>query len=241
LEFAAFAPVLAERPDLVILAGDIGLGDQGVTWAKLHFPGTPTVVTLGNHEAYGDLLKLVLAECRQAADPPALHFLENDVVILPIKGRAVRILGTCLWTDFRLLGAERQWASMQLAERLVADYKLIDHHGRRLRAADTLAFHEAAVAWLERALSTPHDGPTIMVSHHAPSARSVPPMFRASLLSPAFNSDLEPLILRHQPELWVHGHTHWSTDHAIGRTRIYSNQRGYPGQDCGFTLGCVTL
>lgn len=240
LEFAPFEPVLDERPDLVILAGDIGLGAEGLLWAKTRFPGIPVVMILGNHEPYGDILKLTLADCRAEAGP-GLHFLENDAVTLPLKGRMVRILGTCLWTDFKLLGADRQLQSMQLAERIVADYQLIDHRGRRLRAADTLGFHEAAIAWLEQTLSIPHDGPTVVITHHAPSARSIPPMFKASLLSPAFNSDLEPLILKHQPDLWIHGHTHWSTDYRIGRTRVYSNQRGYPGQQCGFTLGCITL
>lgn len=240
LEFAPFDPVLDARPDLVILAGDIGMGAEGMHWARLRFPGIPTVVIIGNHEPYGDILKLAIAECREAAGPD-LHFLENDAVILPLKGRSVRVLGTCLWTDFQLLGAERQWETMRLAERLMADYRLIDHRGRRLRAADTLEFHQAAIAWLECSLAIPHDGPTVVVTHHAPSIRSVPPMFRASLLSPAFNSDLEPLIRRYQPALWIHGHTHWSTDYPVGRTRVYSNQRGYPGQDCGFTMGCITL
>ena len=46
---------------------------------------------------------------------------------------------------------------------------------------------------------------------------------------PAFNSlDMIPLIEKHQPALWVYGHTHECDDHAIGRTRIISNQLGYP-------------
>jgi hypothetical protein len=33
----------------------------------------------------------------------------------------------------------------------------------------------------------------------------------------------------HQPALWVYGHTHECDDRTIGRTRIISNQLGYPG------------
>jgi Icc-related predicted phosphoesterase len=113
--------------------------------------------------------------------------------------------------------------------------------GTRLLPSDTLAFHEAAVAWLDRTLAEPHNGPTVVVTHHAPSPRSVPHFYRGSLLSPAFNSNLEPLIRRYQPELWVHGHTHWSVDYAIGRTRLYSNQKGYPGEATGFSLECIAL
>jgi len=32
--------------------------------------------------------------------------------------------------------------------------------------------------------------------------------------------------------LWVHGHTHYSVDYAVGPTRVVSNQRGYKdGED----------
>jgi hypothetical protein len=29
---------------------------------------------------------------------------------------------------------------------------------------------------------------------------------------------------------WVHGHPHHGVDYQLGKTRIFSNQRGYPGQ-----------
>jgi len=66
-----------------------------------------------------------------------------------------------------------------------------------------------------------------VVSHHSPSPRSVPDRFRDDPLSPAFSSDLESLILRHQPDLWIHGHTHDSFDYTIGRTRVICNPKGY--------------
>jgi Icc-related predicted phosphoesterase len=43
----------------------------------------------------------------------------------------------------------------------------------------------------------------------------------------AFASNLEDLILRHQPELWVHGHIHHVRDYPIGDTRVVCNPRGY--------------
>jgi predicted phosphodiesterase len=242
LEFAHLEPVPDVLPDLVLLAGDIGRGTDAIAWAEHYFPGIPVVFIIGNHEAYRDSLELVLQDCRaQAARTSNIRFLENDEVILPLGGREVRVLGTCLWTDFRLNGANRQYESMLIAQRNLADYRLIRYKDTRLLPSDTLAFHEAAVAWLDRALTEPRGGPTVVLTHHAPSPRSVPPFYRGSLLSPAFNSDLEPMILRHQPELWVHGHTHWSVDYTVGRTRVYSNQRGYPGEAAGFSMTCIIL
>ncbi len=51
----------------------------------------------------------------------------------------------------------------------------------------------------------------------------------------AFNSlDMVEVIERHQPTLWVYGHTHECDDQTIGQTRIISNQLGYPGNSNAF-------
>jgi Icc-related predicted phosphoesterase len=242
LEFAHLEPVPDARPDLVVLAGDIGRGTDAITWAEYYFPDIPVVFVIGNHELYRDSLELLLEDCRSgAATTRNVRFLENEQIVIPLRDRDVRVLGTCLWTDFKLNGANRQAESMLIAQRNLADYRLIEYKGTRLLPSDTCAFHEVAVTWLDRMLAEPHEGPTIVLTHHAPSPGSVPPFYRGSLLSPAFNSDLEPLILRHQPELWIHGHTHWSVDYTVGRTRVYSNQRGYPGEETGFSMRCITL
>jgi Icc-related predicted phosphoesterase len=242
LEFAHLEPTPDVMPDLVLLAGDIGRATDAITWAEYYFSKVPVVFVIGNHEAYRDSLELVLDNCRaSAAKTRNIRFLENDQIVIPLRGRDVRVLGTCLWTDFKLNGDDRQLESMLIAQRNLADYRLIEYKGTRLLPSDTLAFHEIAVAWLDGKLAEPHNGPTVVVTHHAPLARSVPPFYRGSLLSPAFNSNLEPLILHHQPELWVHGHTHWSVDYAVGRTRVYSNQRGYPGETTGFSMNSIAL
>lgn len=200
LEFAHLEPVPDARPDLVVLAGDIGRGTDAITWAEYYFSEIPVVFIIGNHEAYRDSLELVLDDCRaQAARTRNIRFLENDQIILPLRGREVRVLGTCCWTDFKLNGVDRQHESMLIAQRNLADYRLIQYKDTCLLPSDTLAFHEAAVTWLDRTLAEPPKGPTIVVTHHAPSPRSVPPLYRGSLLSPAFNSNLEPMTLRHQP------------------------------------------
>jgi hypothetical protein len=64
---------------------------------------------------------------------------------------------------------------MLIAQRTLADYRLIEYEGTRLLPSDTLAFQETAVAWLDQTLAEPHDGPTVVLTHHAPSPRSIPP------------------------------------------------------------------
>jgi Icc-related predicted phosphoesterase len=81
---------------------------------------------------------------------------------------------------------------------------------------------------------------TIIVTHHAPNAKSIPPDHEGSLLNAAFVSNLDTLVEQSGVPLWIHGHTHHNVDYRIGSTRVLSNQRGYPDQlTPGFDSGMV--
>jgi Icc-related predicted phosphoesterase len=81
----------------------------------------------------------------------------------------------------------------------------------------------------------------MVMTHHAPSFRSVAPQFRDDLLTAAYASARDDLIERFQPALWAHGHTHVSFDYRIGRTRVVCNPRGYVPDEvnAGFDPGLV--
>lgn len=86
-------------------------------------------------------------------------------------------------------------------------------------------------------IATPHDGPTVVVTHHAPSAKSVGVPITAA--DAAFASDLEETVLRHRPSLWVHGHIRWHSDYVFGDTRVSANPRGYQGDEWGEKSGFI--
>lgn len=78
-------------------------------------------------------------------------------------------------------------------------------------------------------LAEPHDGPTVVVAHHAPSARCVPDHLREDRWTVAYASRLDDLIEETQPDAWVYGHVHEAVrPFRIGRTLLVSNPRGYP-------------
>ena len=79
-------------------------------------------------------------------------------------------------------------------------------------------------------LSKP-DEKVIVITHHAPLFECVNPDFSFDLLSAAYSSNLNDLIEREQPDLWVFGHTHVSLDIRHGNTRIISNAKGYGSQN----------
>jgi Icc-related predicted phosphoesterase len=152
---------------------------------------------------------------------------------LSADGTPVRIIAATLWTDFELFGATRQSAVMDDAYHAMNDFRMIQivdglRGGfRLLTPSDLLRLHHESKTYIAGELEKSFDGVTIVMTHHAPSGRSVTEAFADDPLAAAYASDLEALIERTQPQLWVHGHIHTSSDYVIGRTRIVCNPRGY--------------
>jgi predicted phosphodiesterase len=222
-EFADFVPP-EMNAEAVILAGDIGVGVEGVRWAARHYPVRPVVYVPGNHEFYGHDIDLI-AEL-EAAAPENIAVLSDDVLVLG----GVRFLGSTLWTDFKLHGEGEAWFARERARRCMNDFVRITQGGRRFRPEDSVVLHEASRTWLVRQLEQAFDGPTVLVTHHLPALKSIAPRYANDSLNPAFASRLEVLIERYQPALWIHGHTHEACDYELFGTRVVCNPRGYPGE-----------
>lgn len=215
--------------DIVVLAGDIAGGADGVSWARQSFGGRNVLYVPGNHEFYRRVYPNVIQDLREAASDSNVRILERDEVVLD----GVRYLGTTLWTDFSLGGFSRQDAFAAAAKHGMNDFRTIRRAtGELLRPQDVALAHRESVAWLRERLSTPFAGQTVVITHHAPCVMSVDPALRFDLLAPAFASNQEGLILEHAPELWIHGHTHYCCDYYLGSTRVVSNQRGYAFGEC---------
>jgi predicted phosphodiesterase len=235
LEFEDFIPDPVDV-DVVILAGDIGQGDRGIRWARRVFAPTPVLYVMGNHEYYGEAYPKLLVDSQQLSADGPVALLENRTLRLG----DVTFLGATLWTDFRLDG-ERAW-SMDAARASMSDYRHIrvDPAWRLLRPEDTVKLHERSVRWLAAELDRLRGERVVVVTHHAPTRRSIDPRFLGDSLTPAFVSDLEPLVESSGALLWAHGHVHRAFDYRCGATRVVSNPRGYPSErDHGFDPGLV--
>jgi calcineurin-like phosphoesterase family protein len=215
--------------DAVILAGDTDVGSRGAQWAIERFVDTPIFYVAGNHEYFGKKLPKLNGEIDALCAATNLHFLRDGEAVLG----DVRFLGCTLWTDFRIHGAERQQVAAYSAQNDMTDYRRIrlgstDRY-RKLKPADTVRFHHHSVQYLEQRLQERSPGPTVVVTHHAPSRQSLIAGDELPLLDAAYGSDLEWLIQRHQPALWIHGHVHERRDYMLGATRVVCNPRGYSG------------
>jgi Icc-related predicted phosphoesterase len=225
-EFAEFSPPETDA-DVVILAGDIGVGMRGIEWAAGQFPKDPVINVPGTHEYYGHDIDLVEELVKQS--PPNIHVLNNDKVLID----GVRFVGSTLWTDFRLYGEGEAWFARQRAKRSIEDFAAIKNSGRPFTPEASVDLHDESRAWIASVLGEHFDGPTVVVTHHLPAAMSIAKRYANDPLNPAFASRLEDLIEKYHPELWIHGHTHVPCDYELFGTRVVCNPRGYPRETRG--------
>lgn len=211
--------------DVVILAGDVARPKEAVSWA-LDF-AKPVLYVPGNHEFYGGSIAGAADELKQMCAGTNIRILDKDQVII----EGIRFLGTTLWTDFMLwTDNEQRSLAMREAQRFMRDFSIIhvDEPMPRLFAPDdAAALCRVDAQWLESRLAEPHAGPTVVITHHAPSRQSIHSRFAGSLLNGCFVSDLQHLADGRRAQLWVHGHTHDSFDYMLNGTRVVCNPRGY--------------
>lgn len=215
--------------DAVLCAGDVANGPQGLAELARRCAGVPLIAVAGNHEYYGHDTADVHAHFDALTAAGALHWLERRAIVLG----GVRFVGATLWTDFALYGDAE--TGMTASAAVMPDFRgAIRHAGRPLAAADTRDWHRQTVAWLAAELAQPFPGPTVVLSHHAPHADCIEPVWAGHPVSTAFASDLSAL-LDGRAALWVHGHCHRAVDARIGGTRILANPRGYPDEAAAYT------
>ncbi len=230
LEIQDYTPV-QDGYDLVVLAGDIHTRERGVIWALKNFT-KPVIYVPGNHEGYKTHWQNNLAKMKALAEGTHVHVLNQDV--LELEG--IRFLGATAWSTFQI------WPNVPEAmfaagrgryhyERGARDYAKIKTGAyRRLMPSDTAQWAFDARRWLENRLAEPFEGPTVVVTHHAPSVRSLKKGRVEEALDATDANPWDDLVEASKAAFWMHGHTHRALDYTIGQTRVVSNPRGYPGE-----------
>lgn len=251
MEFFRKAPALGQvsvhpDADAVVLAGDIDSGENAFRQAYeiAQRSGKQVILVPGNHEYYHEDYE-ILSRKFAAASRDGVHVLIDDQVVID----GVRFVGGTLWTDFGLYEGSRRMPTKAEALAVGAaslnDFRIIKANGSPFTTEKSAEAHARTRAFIEGVCATPHDGPTVVVSHHAPHQKSIgakyapgervlnsthrlPDENRYWRINVCFASNLEPML--EHADVWVHGHVHDSFEYQVGKCRVYANPRGYPSQ-----------
>lgn len=239
--------------DVLVCPGDLheGRPESGLAALLALAQGRPIVVVPGNHEHYaptGDgrtapelLAALETEVSRLNGAGAAIHLLQRGSAIV-LDG--VRFVGTTLWSDWSLAGRWLDgtvpdapedpvaYAATRMTDPVTGSREfrgsIRNGDGTVWSPADAMAAHARERAGLIAALSRPHDGPTVCVTHHPASPRAADAFRHAPGVPwwlPAFYATtvLEDLPDVARPDLWVSGHFHAGHDLRVGRTRWVAN------------------
>ncbi|EHL23027.1 MULTISPECIES: metallophosphoesterase [unclassified Acidovorax] len=262
-----FLPEPAPGADVLVLAGDVGSYQEGSQLADQDFglarfsplprgAGWPTPVLFvpGNHEYDAQDFDEAHTRLRSTCDRLGIAWLERETLVVG----GVRFVGTTLWSDFDALADHE--GNTDLGRRLKLREKAFRAANFYLRKTGSTrnaepflaeAIRDQALAcqqWLADALAAPFAGPTVAVTHFAPSLLSADPRYGLVPGTAGFCNALDRLLPR--ARLWLHGHLHAPSDYTVRgeaqdgtlwQCRVVANPLGYArkGEQESFKPQCV--
>ncbi|MGA0530772.1 metallophosphoesterase [Hansschlegelia sp. KR7-227] len=238
IDIHPYTVALAPDAAVVVIAGDVCERlDKSLPWMaeQVRARGHEVIYVPGNHDHYGNrafghtsTIDGDLPRARELAAELGMHLLaEGEAVVIG----GARFVGATLWTDYEVGGDAK--LAMSTADQKIGgmnDHRRIKLQSSgygRFRPVDALAAHRKQLDRLAWHLAQPFDGPTVVVTHHAPHPRSLRESKVTETIDASYASDLTEFIERWRPALWIHGHVHKNRDYRVADTRIVSNPRGY--------------
>lgn len=224
-------PDLPTDPDVLVLAGDIDVGDkaiESVLRISESLPNTQIIFITGNHEFYQQHMQSQIERYTDAFwNNPKVHFLERDTIEI----QSITFLGCTLWTGFDALPEFTIKKSMTAARRAIGDFQLISvcddrYNYFRLTPEFLREQYLQSHRWLRENLSNLDPRYTVIVTHFAPHSRCLHGRIPTDILTNYFVANCDDLIEEFQPAAWIYGHNHWSDRFKVGRTIVTSNQLG---------------
>ncbi len=215
------------KSDLVLIPGDISNPEFVPDYVKAVWgEKVPVCVVAGNHEYYHNKKGMNAVDATlKKSETEKFHFLQNSVKILQLRNIKVRVIGATLWTDYNLYNDE--YAGKVVSSRVMSDhFYIMDEEGKRIGVDDLQKKHYETRDFLENELGKKFLGPTVIMTHHCPSEKSIDKRFANMPSNAAFASNLEYLFDKNIT-LWVHGHTHVNHCYLLKNTLVVCNPRGY--------------
>lgn len=188
---------------------------------------TFVIMVPGNHEYYSSNITKVHRKLKELQESiPNFEVLLNERTIYD----SVHIIGSTLWTDFDNANP----LSMYYAGLQMNDYRYIrngppeQYWRHKLKVEEVQMINHRSKIFIQNELhKIPDSDKVLVLTHHAPSMRSIPSKYSTSPLNGCYASNLDDMIDVLQPDVWIHGHIHESKDYLINNTRVLCNPMGY--------------
>lgn len=233
---------LPDNDTFTVIAGDISAyTNEAINWIKQNVKNG--VFVEGNHIGYSGKKHSIqyyqtILENEFPIDAQVSYLYDNYKVVDDIV-----FVGGILYTDFKLYGEGTAFVAKQTSLLSLNDYRYCYYNSEFLRPTDSqdtyniikkvspnnyeTMFYRTKKA-IENACEQYPDKKIVVVTHHAPSEKSIAPIFETSKTNASYANNLENFILEHPNiKLWCHGHIHTTSDYMIGDCRVVCNPRGY--------------
>lgn len=199
--------------DVLIIAGDIGVGKSLIYSLRsitLKYDKSIVLYVPGNHDFYNSSFTDVINKLRILEDSlQNLFILDNKLITIG----GIDFIGTTLW--FKKKKNYKEYAHMLSDFSLIKDFE-----------AKVFKENKKAINFLQWHVNSN----AIVITHHIPTEKSTPARYVGDPLDMFFTCNLEGLIKKRKPKMWVHGHTHDSFNYMLEKTHIVCNPLGYLGK-----------
>lgn len=177
---------------------DAGDLEMNDLWQEI-FPAYKRINIPGNHEYYHKTWPGPEVGCR---------YDEVD---------GIKIVSVTLWTNLN---------NDNPVAHYIVDKSMMDFH--IIKGFNTYVAYQAHLFQLDFVQNHIANGVDIVVTHHAPSFKSVTPQYEGNPINDGFLSALDDVVENSGAKYWFHGHVHSDHDYMIGKTRVICHPCGYP-------------
>ena len=224
-----------ENQKILVLAGDVGIAVKPATYvdfiAEMTNRFRHVIYIMGNHEHWKGNFSQTLSKLKENLNQHNnLSILEKDYIVID----NVAFVCATMWTDMNKYDPNCMYQS----QLMMRDYRVIRHGPksepwrRKFEPEDTVIDHAKATEFIfTNIVEHKKQGrKVVVITHHAPCSLSLEEHLKTDILSGAYHSSLENEIIDlgdNQPDVWIHGHVHKTSDYLLDKTRVLCNPRGY--------------
>lgn len=188
----------------------------------------------GNHDFYRSIYQDQIEDLKKAFEG---HMIIQFMCNGTYDYNGIHFVGTPLWTDLqyctnKMLGMyNKMMFKNGMNDARMIKYRLFNGEVAKISPDSAIYEFRKNIKFIMDEVKN-HDK-NIIITHHAPSPRSIDEKFADSDLNCCFCSECDDYIMQNSNKIayWIHGHMHSFCDYKIGDAGIICNPIGYENEE----------